>query len=357
MAATVLIDLNVLKQRFEISNNKTTNYLIKKDDLLFGIAAQDQNYYILYPTHSPLSSTNVDVTVSRKTKKFVISLCKMNIRVFYSDFHDSLEIYDIEILYPDKQTLSILNFSLLNVVYFLSFDHRDDQIQIPLQKENSAVCNFEQLYVYSQYKILRKLYEGGRNILDYSFCHKMFIPNELHLPYQYSEKEISLLKQLMKQPKTYQVAMICNGTPHRITIWKELEKRGITVNHITGWSVARDTEVAKCQILLNVHVDVEQEGYIIFEELRCVRWMFAGMPIISESSKDDDCMSDMHLTGIEFVPYEELIEKVISKLAELKKLEDHDDDNEILEKENKLKQCAKERRDKLEIVLKKFDII
>lgn len=342
----LLIDLDSIPSKIDIGFNKVHDYIVKKGELFYPIVNSDRNHYILYPTKE-----------RRLTKKLVIHLCKINIRPFYSDYHDSLEIYDMEILYPDKITLSTVNLNYPAAVYLLSFDHRDSQDLIPLNLKNSAVINFEQLFLYNQYVVLRKLYDKGVQILDYSIIHNMFCPKEIHLPYQYSNKEITTLKELLKQKKEFDIAMVANGTPHRINIQKILESKGVSINHVTGWTYARDKEIAKCRLLLNVHVDDEDSGYVIFEELRCVRWMFAGLPIISESSRGDDEQEKMHLFGIEFHPYEILVQKVIEKIAQLKRIENNDDDNSQLEREEKLAKCAQERKDKLEIVLKKYEII
>ena len=184
------------------------------------------------------------------------------------------------------------------------------------------------------------------------------------LPYQYHEREVNLLKSLLRsQPKEFDVCMIANGTPHRIAIWEELKKRGVKVNHVTGWLLPRDIEIAKCRLLLNVHVDTEQVGYVIYEHLRCDRWMFAELPIISESSKLDDEPEELGVVtphggkGITFVPYEKIIETVIETLAKLKQDENCDDDNNEEEKRIEMNSLISVRNEKFQKVLKKFDII
>ena len=340
---TVSIDLNTLSNKIELNHEKQSNFAIHKGENVFLVPINDRNHYIIYPTS----------TKERKTKKIVIHLCKVNIRVFYEDYHNSLELYDIEILYPGREFLNIVNFNSINAVFFLSQDHRDELSLIPLNKDSSAVINFEQLFVYNQYASLRKIYDKKIQVIDYSAVHVEFMERAMHLPYQYNEKEVSLLKSLIRsQPKEYDVCMVANGTPHRIDIWNELKRRGVRVNHVTGWLLTRDIEIAKCRLLLNVHVDTEEVGYTIFEHLRCDRWMFAGMPIISETSRFDEDQKDLDLHGIMFHPYEELVDKVIEFLAKPQQT-NQDDDNEKLE----LQAVVDARKSKMDKVLHRFVII
>jgi hypothetical protein len=71
-----------------------------------------------------------------------------------------------------------------------------------------------------------------------------------------------------------------------------LISNGFTVNIICGYKEARDTELAKCKIILNIHGqmkinDVWNYGNI-FEHLRCDRLLNAGFTILSEDSYNLD---------------------------------------------------------------------
>jgi hypothetical protein len=126
------------------------------------------------------------------------------------------------------------------------------------------------------------------HLFDYSKCNvKCFeetygIMGE-HLPYKYREEEIFTLKHLiLNTPKEYDVAFIGDPIGRRGELLQSLKDRGVKVNIIAGkWDISRDMEVAKCQVLVNLHFSDE---YLIFEEIRCNRWLMAGLIVISEKS-------------------------------------------------------------------------
>ena len=129
------------------------------------------------------------------------------------------------------------------------------------------------------------------HIFDYSasnikYMEENFGVSAIHLPYQYREKEINLLKELINDtPKEYDLAFIgslCND--RRTLIVKNLLSVGLKINLIQGWNLVRDKEIAKCKALLNLHF---KEEFQIFEEMRCNRWLASGLTVISEPSYYD----------------------------------------------------------------------
>ena len=328
-----IIDLEDSNLCTRVYENKTEEYLCKKGNRILVIPQNDKNTYRFVG--------------GRKSEHILVHLCKKNVHKYYEDYHSSLRLYDIQILYADKADISISDNP--GIFYFISFDHRDNQLEIPLSTRNTAYINFEPLYCYDNYRLLRPIYEKGYQLLDYSVSHTMQFPKELHLPYQYDEVEIGNLKMYMQgSPKEYDVAMICNGQPRRQKIQAELEKRGIKVYHIMGWGFVRDYEVSKCRMLLNLHAHEEQMGFVTFEELRCVRWMFAGMKIIAETSVNQE---ELMVTGIEFVDYDELVDRTVKYIRNLKCSVD-DDEPEFVPNEVELQKCARARQEKLQNVLK-----
>lgn len=121
------------------------------------------------------------------------------------------------------------------------------------------------------------------NFFDYSASNIKLLKEKMsitstYLPYKYRKEEIEHLKFLINNtPKYYDAAFIGCGD-RRDRILNSI--KGISINKIVGkWDDDRDLEVAKCKILINIHFS---EDYKIFEEIRCTRWMMAGMKVISE---------------------------------------------------------------------------
>jgi len=154
-------------------------------------------------------------------------------------------------------------------------------------------------YSYSNYEILNSLSQYKANFLKVKLYY---------LPYQYDSEEINTLRNLYETtPKIYQVGVISVKNTRRKNICLCLKKGKIKVNVINLFGEERDKELAKCQILLNIH---HSDDYKIFEEIRCMRWWFAGMPIISESSYN---MNHLDIFPyITWVPYNMLIRIVMS---------------------------------------------
>ena len=93
-------------------------------------------------------------------------------------------------------------------------------------------------------------------------------------------------------------------TPRRGKILDELYSLGIKVNRIQQFGDARDMELAKCKIMLNIHAF---EDYNIFEIARCEPWLQLGVVFISENSLDNDsrCIN---------VNYAEIVNTVVKYL-------------------------------------------
>lgn len=93
-------------------------------------------------------------------------------------------------------------------------------------------------------------------------------------------------------------------SPRRGKILDELYSLGIKVNCIQQFGDARDMELAKCKIMLNIHAF---EDYNIFEIARCEPWLQLGVVFISENSLDNDsrCIN---------VNYAEIVNTVVKYL-------------------------------------------
>ena len=143
-------------------------------------------------------------------------------------------------------------------------------------------------------------------IYDYSLANidlikKAGIKNEcIHFPYLFNVNEYKLLKQLKQEnQEIYDFGMICSygdtvkpvgliNPPRRNKVLQTLVKHGFKINIIKGFGRSRDTELAKCKIILNIHgqfiSDTTDESCTIFEHIRCDRLLYSGYTILSEES-------------------------------------------------------------------------
>jgi len=98
--------------------------------------------------------------------------------------------------------------------------------------------------------------------------------------------------------------MVCR----RQVILNKLRDAGVSVLFVNKFGLERDKELAKCRVILNIHF---AEDYKIFEQVRCDVWLRAGVPVISETSLDDDprCIN---------VPYNSIVETTVNVLKALR---------------------------------------
>jgi hypothetical protein len=106
-----------------------------------------------------------------------------------------------------------------------------------------------------------------------------------YLPYPITPKETQQLSILVKNmPKSYDVCFCTANNDRRRKIMVQLQEAGLNVINATGWGQGRDEQIASARILINLHY---LPDYTIYEHLRCDRWTFAGMLVISEVSQSD----------------------------------------------------------------------
>jgi hypothetical protein len=87
----------------------------------------------------------------------------------------------------------------------------------------------------------------------------------------------------------------------------ELIKKGFTIHIISGWGIERDTELAKCKVILNIHsiLGINEEMYYskTFENIRCNRLLDAGFKILSEDSIHCNELSNNYRENLKFINY------------------------------------------------------
>jgi hypothetical protein len=149
-----------------------------------------------------------------------------------------------------------------------------------------------------------------------SWCHDLTesrLVSAMYLPYPITPTENDRLKQLINTtPKIYDVCT-CGFGPgtsyYRIYIVEQLRQRGVSVTNASGWGDSRDRIIATGKLLINIHYGPQ---YTIFEHLRCDRWLFAGMPVITQNSISDDELDVKDLLVIR--PYDQLVDTIVDYL-------------------------------------------
>lgn len=225
-------------------------------------------------------------------ENFIIR-CDKSIEIYMIDFIKSLD--SIGLIYDEKKEINDKN-----IIY----------IQNPPSIDKTIIyCNTEQFTVKKYFnQFINKLNDKRCNniyFMDYSYSNleiinklpqfKMNIDriNLFHLPYCYNPIEIDLLSELYKKTyKSYHVGLISVNSKRRMKISYALTLLGIKVNNINKFGIDREKEMAKCHILVNIHF---ADDYQVFEEIRCMRWWYAGVPIISEFS--------INMSNLDIFPY------------------------------------------------------
>ena len=141
------------------------------------------------------------------------------------------------------------------------------------------------------------------------------IKNTKHLGYRFNKPEVNKLKEIKaKTIEIYDFGIICSSglftnsvdnltPPRRKEVVIYLLSQGFTVNIISGWGETRDTEIAKCKTLLNIHGQYNLEPSTIFEHIRCNRLLYAGYNILSETSENLDSEFKLQFPNLTFKDY------------------------------------------------------
>ena len=166
-------------------------------------------------------------------------------------------------------------------------------------KGNVTFLQLEPLNLPHRLECLKRIKEKT-TIYDYSLSN-IKILNEhgitaTHLPYIVKEKEY-LSKLFKETKKEYHFGFINKKTsmpitpPRRNKVLAYLFDAGFKINIVSGWGEDRDTELAKCKVILNIHGQINEnenpypeECSNIFEHIRCDRLLESGFEVLSEES-------------------------------------------------------------------------
>ena len=221
---------------------------------------------------------------------------------------------------------SIYNFVDHLIPYLLSNTSPERSLALVIADRNNDYIstapiiyyNIEQLTRKTEFnRVIDRLHEGDIiEIWDYStanikILHNAGFTNVRHVPVSTIPETVTSLSTLYQSSHPVFDLAFCGAiSPRRQTMLDSLIERGVTINIISNstkmkWGIERDREIARCRALLNIHF---ADDYTVFESVRCDPWVSAGMPVITETSIDDDSRCAV------IAPYGELVERTIEFL-------------------------------------------
>lgn len=274
-----------------------------------GVQFLDDVIYLCDSSVPDAADGNIKLAENIGSKLKRVFLSKEEDYPFYSEYLESICNGDEIRQWSDSSTLE-------GKRYYMCIG------RVPYEKIPSSCSigfiNTEQLSDPARLEEYNRTVNDTIDIFDYSEDNIRITGRGVYLPYKNNQKETEKLKSFMTVPKEYDVAIVlCRYQEHpcpkisqrRIDATNTLMASGVSVNMIEGWGDARDREIGKCRILINIHYS---DTYNIYEAIRCERWRFAGMPIISETS------ASQMPAGIIESSYEDMAATVKRELSKMK---------------------------------------
>ena len=275
--------------------------------------SKNSSVFVLAPELK--SVTTIDIKPSSQSTDKLWIYCCLNWRTrIFADYINSLNIADIIVSYNDISQLKRVDYNATcnYIIPFLI----DDAYHCKFLPSNTIFINTEPVDTNNKCENIEKVRALGYKIIDYSPINAK-IYNSLYIPYQIRPEENEKLKKLLKEtPKERDVVTVAYMVPRRTQIQIEGYNKDLDIANITGYDEQRDKDIAEGKILLNIH----QRDYSVFEHIRCDRWIYAGMTIVSEESRET---SDLDIAPfVHFVPYSKCIDKCVELLKGEIKIEE-----------------------------------
>jgi hypothetical protein len=193
--------------------------------------------------------------------------------LYYIDSDTSL-IYDLKRMYPERTRYVCVR--------------RVPDALLKDTKASIVFINTEQLtapHKLREFKLFTK--RPDIQTFDYSKANMRIskLPRHGHLPLEENKEETMELKAMMAVAYRYprKIAVVGSPTDRRLRLVEQLSLQGMDVVFIQGFGTERDELIAECAVLLNLHAFPE---YTLYESLRCDRWLYAGMPVVTEPCSD-----------------------------------------------------------------------
>lgn len=237
-------------------------------------------------------------------------ICWERIMPYFIEYAVSLGIFSFFITFDIDEQRSLIPFTSFykdcTFVYPTNI-HMIHLTNCALQP-NCLMFNSEQMSIPQRLESTKSFLQSGGKLFDYSaencFLLREFPKSQvLHLPYRCTDREQNVLRNLMaREKKEFDVAVVASMTPRRVKIVALLTAAGVKVCVIKEkFGIERDRLIARSRCLLNIHAN---DNFTIFETLRCLRWLDAGFPVITEPCTD--LSTDFH-PCLTIVPEENLV--------------------------------------------------
>ena len=247
--------------------------------------------------------------------------------LIFDDYINSLKTkYNIEWTHDLNYILSN-QFSKISFLINIFDDALVSQFKVNNPEVEISVVSSEPLNLAYRLKKITDIHKKFPDIkiYDYSLSNikilnEQGIMNTEQLPYLYNEKEVSFLKNVYStEKKIYDFGFLnAEGTTtesiltvRRQTLIQSLIDKGFTVHIISGWGESRDIELAKCNIILNIHGQLFAGDTTpintckIFEHIRCNRLLYAGFKILSEESYCLDTAFINSFSNLKLIKYDD----------------------------------------------------
>jgi beta-1,4-mannosyl-glycoprotein beta-1,4-N-acetylglucosaminyltransferase len=269
------------------------------------------------------------VSVLRLNKQKWYFYCSPNFETkMVQQYIDNLNnIYPDYCIYLTKNKNTILAELPAKITFV--YEVFDASIFEQLPNTDFSLLNTEPLnipYRLQSIKNIQKLYNGlGLGYYDYSESN-LHILNEnsigfkykTYLPYICSSPELLQLQKVNKNTEKvfdYGIIKTLGGeiSPRRQKIVNFLKSNHFSVNIIEGWENDRDSELAKCKLVLNIHGNLNDDVSMIFEHIRCNRLLESGFNVLSENCYNLSLDFIQKYPNLKLINYDEFfnIEKII----------------------------------------------
>lgn len=229
--------------------------------------------------------------------------CHKNVHYYFIDYLNSIREKKFwAYLFVDD--LDLYPYDPLNIYLFCGNHDK-------LHGIKCYVINTEQLSVHLELLKIKQTFINKIPLIEYSMGNiKLINLSASYLPYQLTS-EITRLRDLIRHTEKIYDGALC-GTLTSRRQYIVLKLKNYKICYVTGWGDERDKKISQSRILINVH---QSSQHRMYEPFRCDRWALAGMPVLSESSYDENILDIRRL--VTFSPYDKLVENFGSMIKNL----------------------------------------
>jgi hypothetical protein len=243
---------------------------------------------------------NIPIYYRMRVKKYV----HQEYKPVYTQLYDTTDVLTAFLL---SEKCPERNFDIV-------YDHKAAQAMIQDTTGQFILYNVEQLTIPTKLaevlEVLQKADGRIAEVWDFSEKNCEILKENgfeaRHVPIEIANFTSHWAKKAKSEVRViHDVGLIGDVGERTMKIMTELKERGKKIRiTIDEFMRAKDEELMKCKILVNVH---ESEDHKLFESVRCEQFLHVGMPIVSETSLDNDprCIN---------LDYSELVDRVCVEL-------------------------------------------